>query len=507
MLAAQLMVRVVGDMTDLQKKLQGIGGEIQKSMQAALPASKAVAGGLAAIGAAMTAAAGRGIALAANMEQTKAAFETMLGSGQQAESFIRDLWDFAATTPFEFEGLTDSARQLLAFGFEAEKIVPMMTNIGDAVSALGGGAAEIDRVTRAMGQMQAKGKVSAEEMMQLAELGIPAWEMLANSIGVSIPEAMDMASKGAIDATTGINAILEGMDAKFAGSMQKQSETVLGLWSTLKDTVAGGLLEIGQSLIESFNLQDKLKAAIEWLQKVSDWVREFSDLVSEKGLAEAWKKMVPENLERNLVLIAGAIGGALVPAIYAFATGLWAATVPLLPFIAAGAALAALAYTIYKNWEPIKGFFIDMWTGIKTTVLGVWDSIVKGIKGFVNAIIEAVNFMIRGLNRIHFDVPSWVPGLGGKAFGFDIPEIPEIPLLANGGIIQRPGLAVVGEEGPELVSLSRGAIVEPLDRATGRETVINATFYIYDATDPEKVGRIVRRELGRNLGDAAWVGG
>src|SRR5690606_35950495 len=132
-------------------------------------------------------------------------------------------------------GLEQSARQLLAYGFQAEQILPMMRSIGDAISALGGGSAEIDRVTRALGQMQAKGTVCAGEMMQLAEVGIPAWEMLADHIGVSIPEAMELASKGAIDAATGIEGILAGMNARFEGSMQQQSQSVLGLWSTLKD--------------------------------------------------------------------------------------------------------------------------------------------------------------------------------------------------------------------------------------------------------------------------------
>jgi len=149
---------------------------LQGRMKEAEKGSKALAKGLAVIGTALMAAGLKSIQMAGNLEQTKIAFTTMLGSAEAADAFIRQLYDFAAKTPFEIEGLTTAARQLLAFGFQAQEIIPMMEAIGNAVSGLGGGAFEIERVTRALGQMQAKGKVTAEEMMQLAELGIPVWK-------------------------------------------------------------------------------------------------------------------------------------------------------------------------------------------------------------------------------------------------------------------------------------------------------------------------------------------
>jgi len=348
-------------MAEAKSSLQNFGASIDRSMKAALPASKTLAAGIVGLGASLLGASVKGVQLAGSMEQAKIAFTTMLGSAEQADEFIRDLWDFAAKTPFEFEGLTTSARQLLAYGFQAREILPMMTAIGDAISALGGGTVEIDRVTRALGQMQAKGKVTAEEMMQLAELGIPVWEILAEEIGVSIPEAMEKASKGGIDAATGINAILEGMSKRFSGAMEQQSESLLGLWETAKDTVSGILRTLGQNIIETFDLKDKLKGAIDALDQFADALNKFFELVSEKGIRQALEEMLPEGMEEKIVIIAGAIIGALVPAMYAFATSVITATLPLLPFIAAGAAIAVLAYQIYDNWEPITNFFTNAW--------------------------------------------------------------------------------------------------------------------------------------------------
>ncbi len=179
-----------------------------------------------------------GLQFLALQEQALTAFTTMLGSGEKAKAFLADLVDFAARTPFELPGLVSASQKLLAFGFEAEKIVPMLTAIGDAAAGLGGGPALIDQITRSLGQMQAKGKVSAEEMLQLAEAGIPAWQLLADTLGVTIPEAMARVTAGTVSAEVAIEGILAGMTERFGGMMDQQAKSMLGMLSTLSDTVA-----------------------------------------------------------------------------------------------------------------------------------------------------------------------------------------------------------------------------------------------------------------------------
>lgn len=98
------------------------------------------------------------------------------------------------------------------------------------------------------------------------------------------------------------------------------------------------------------------------------------------------------------------------------------------------------------------------WTGFKDIMLNLWDGIAGGVRGAVNSIIGFVNGMIRGavdgvntvirlLNSISFRVPDWVWGIGGETFGFDIPTVsaPQIPMLARGGVIRQPVLAMMGE--------------------------------------------------------------
>lgn len=110
------------------------------------------------------------------------------------------------------------------------------------------------------------------------------------------------------------------------------------------------------------------------------------------------------------------------------------------------------------NWEKA-------WEGVKDIFLGIWDAVAGVLKGAINLLIDALNRFIRGLNLISFDVPDWVPLIGGKTFGLNIPEIPK---LAEGGIVDRPTLAVVGERGPEaVVPLSDGGALTAIASAVG----------------------------------------
>lgn len=218
----------------LGRTLGGLGGGIKTLGGLAFKAG-AILGGVAAAG--IGAFAAMGVQAYAAAEQAEISFTTMLGSGEKAKAFLADLENFAATTPFEMQGLTNAAQGLLAFGFQAKEVLPMMTAIGDASAALGAGEEGMDRMVRAMGQIQAKGKASAEDLMQLAELGVPVWDMLAKKLGTDVPTAMEKVSKGEVKAAETIDALLTGMNDRFGGLMEKQATSVGGLWSTLQDNI------------------------------------------------------------------------------------------------------------------------------------------------------------------------------------------------------------------------------------------------------------------------------
>ncbi len=187
--------------------------------------------------------------LAAAMEQSQMAFSTMLGGGQQATEMLQKLRDFADKTPFEFVGLQDAAKRMMAYGFAAEEVIPMLTAVGDAAAALGGGQPMIERLTLALGQMSAKGKVSGEELRQLAEAGVPALRYLANSAGVTTGEMSKMIEKGIVPADKAIKVLLENMKSDFGGLMGKQAETASGKLSTMRDSINNLKTTIGQEFV------------------------------------------------------------------------------------------------------------------------------------------------------------------------------------------------------------------------------------------------------------------
>lgn len=228
------LVHVGDGLVSAGSKLADVGGKLTAGITVPLAGATAAAGTFA-------------LRTASAAETTEISFTTMLGSEEAALEMMETLADFAAHTPFELSGLQTATRQLLAYGFTADEVVPMLTAVGDATAALGTGQAGIESVTRALGQMQTRGKVSAEEMLQLTEAGIPAWEYLARAIGTDTAGAMDAVTKGAISADQGIQAIVSGMEDDFGGMMEEQSKTVEGLFSNLSDAIEQPLMKLRET--------------------------------------------------------------------------------------------------------------------------------------------------------------------------------------------------------------------------------------------------------------------
>ena len=162
-------------------------------------------------------------------------FATMLGSAEKAQGFLEDMADFAVRTPFEYPDLLEAAKRMLAYGFAADEVLPTLRAVGDAAAALGSGNVGIERITLALGQIQAKGKLSAEEMRQLTEAGVPAWHMLAEAMGTTVPALQDMVSKGLVPGGKAVEMLTNGMTKRFGGMMSSMENTWQGVTSSIKD--------------------------------------------------------------------------------------------------------------------------------------------------------------------------------------------------------------------------------------------------------------------------------
>jgi tape measure domain-containing protein len=232
------------------------------SLGGRLAAGAAVAkAALLGVGAAATAGLGAiaffGLQSAARLEQTQIGFESLLGSAEDAKIFLEELQQFAAETPFEFAGIADASRRILAFGTSVgitrDEVIPTITTIGNLVSVLGGTQENTDGVISAFGQIASKGRLMGGEILQIAEQlpGFNANQAIAAHLGVSVAEALELQESGAIDARTAIEGLLAGMEQfpGAAGAMERQAQTLLGVFSTFKDTIAIALTNAFQPVI------------------------------------------------------------------------------------------------------------------------------------------------------------------------------------------------------------------------------------------------------------------
>ena len=361
---ADLLVKISADSSGLRKELQATQRNIKNAFGSeAIAQSQKTLNHLGWLATGFMAAGAGAVKMAADMEQTTTAFETLLGSAAAAKSMVKDLSDFAARTPFELNGISKSTQMLLAYGFAAQDVIPMLTAVGDAVSGLGGNPENMQSVIRALGQMQAKGKVSAEEMMQLSEQGINAWKYLADAMGVTIAKAQDLAKKGAISSADAIKTIVNGMNTQFAGGMDKQSQTMNGMLSTMKDNIAASGRVIGNTLADAFDLKDVLK-------DTNKFLTEFASLAEKSGIGNAMKELIPDSVKVSLLAVSSLLTVRLVPA-------LAMATPKILAFKAAlmgwpgiiGAAVFAL------------GFLASELTGTTHVMSNATKDLVKSFEG------------------------------------------------------------------------------------------------------------------------------
>jgi len=234
-----------------------------------------------------------------------------------------------------------------------------------------------------------------------------------------------------------------------------------GMAKTAADTAEGGMKRLSISLGEA---QESLGAAfLPVVQAALPYLQQFAE----------WAMANPDMLKKVVIAV-----GALTAGIVALNFAMTANPVTL---IAIGiAALGAALVVAYKKFDGFRkvvdvifdGFKIgfDLVKGYFTGVLGFYKMIFNGIADLWNNTI----------GKLSFTIPSWVPGVGGKGFA-----VPNIPKLADGGIVTGPTLAIIGEAGPEAVV--------PLDRAGGMGGVtINV-----NGGDPEAVVNALRRYMNR----------
>ena len=200
-----LTFRLFGRDVSASKALQGVGAQAQQTARQVEASSKAASASTIGLGVAlgnlMTATAQQaksmislGVSTANSMQQAGIGFTTLLGSAQEAGDYLAQLKSFAASTPFEFAGLVDASRLLLGVGVQADMVIPILTDLGDAAGALAIDQESFGRIMLAVSQSISAGTIKLGDMNQLMTNGIPAWKLMSEAMGKPVPVLQDMIS-------------------------------------------------------------------------------------------------------------------------------------------------------------------------------------------------------------------------------------------------------------------------------------------------------------------------
>jgi tape measure domain-containing protein len=219
--------------------------------------------------------------LNASLELLQIRLTTLYGSVEKANRVLSFLITLAAKSPYGIQDLAKALNYLAAAGAPAEALPRILTAIVNITAAFGGSADVFERVSLALFQMAQRGKVVGEEMRQLTNAGIPAWQILAETIGVSIAQAMDMVEKRQVDAQT----FIEGLVAWSEGRLGDMSDAIMRTWTGAIQAVQEGIqffLAQGfqplfqafrDALVEIGNFVSSDTLLVEWAARVNGAVQ------------------------------------------------------------------------------------------------------------------------------------------------------------------------------------------------------------------------------------------
>ena len=339
------------------------------------------------------------------MENYQLAFENLLGDAQAANDALDAIKADAASTPFDVAGLVSANRLLISTGQSAEEARQVITALGNAVSASGGGNAELERMAANLQQIANVGEASAVDIRQFAYAGIDIYGLLADYTGMAKDEVQDL--------TISYDLLVEALKAasaeggRYAGAMEAYSQTLQGQMDTLADNatqLAGALTE------GMFEAQKGLVAA------ASGWVETLTDTLEAEGpgammaagvqivfeLAQGIAEAAPQvasaavqtvadfaaNVLQNLPAIANT-GGQIIGSLIAGLLGL---------MVNLESAVGQIVAAIIDFF--LSGDFIDVGVQI---ISGVIQGFVDALPNLVSTVINAVGNLVESAKQVARD--------------------------------------------------------------------------------------------------------
>lgn len=396
----------------------------------------------------------------------------------------RDANDYLEETEDNIEGITDSVEELKRslLGFDKLNILG-----GNSSSVLGEDFGILAEKIREYNSSLTKTKNTANELakkiltwlgytQQIHTMTLESGEVIQETIwklnegNTNLSKILNtIISIGAFILSLGIVKKLEGVFALLSESkilgVVKEIATKLNVWIVIITLIITSFADLYRKN-EEFNasVNESFKRIIENVGIIFDNIKKIWEEISSTDLFNYLKnvlgyagKVLVDILDIVTSLFAFNWEG-LGDAFLKLGEDLWNGIIGNLAF-AFNEVLTWAVEVFKKLGEYVTELFTNIWNNITLAFTKAWEAVKESIYNVVikpigNFFIGMINKIIKALNKISVDIPDWVPGIGGKKFGFNIKNIPE---LANGGVVTRPTMAMIGEysganSNPEIVS-------------------------------------------------------
>lgn len=336
----------------------------------------------------LTAMGGLAVKRAADLEMMTTAMNVLIGDTDEANKTIKNIIEYTKNTPFQLQGVMDSAKQLMAFGVESGSVIDVIGQLGDLAAGTGKPLKEFSLI---YGKIMSKGRVQGEEMLQLAEKGVALQPILAKKFGVTGQQIADAVSKGKITSKIFFEVLrdLTSERGRFHRMTDTLSQTLHGLFSNLKDSADVALMEIGKVIIEETNLKDLVKDLTGWIEKSTEGMKKFVKLHPE---ATKWIVIFLKILTflGPVVLVIGQLimaFAALQFAAMALGVTIGGLLIPILMFVAAVGLMITAIFLWATRWEDIVGGAKLLWRDMGQFVKDIWDNAMSYVSNKIDAVI------------------------------------------------------------------------------------------------------------------------
>lgn len=455
--------------------------------------------GALAIGGLATAVTLYGLKMGNSIQQTAIAFDTMLGSVEKRQKLMQEITDFAKNTPFERFQLIDASKQLLAMGVSADKIIPTMKMLGD-VSA--GVSTNVQEVAFVFGQVKAQGQAYTQDLNQFATRGIPIYEELAKVLKVSVSTLRKGMADGKIK--VGFKEVeqafanMTGEGGKFFNLMDKQSKSMGGIMSNIKDNFDTFILRFmgitDQGDVRTGSIFDivsqKLAGLQAWLSAnegvISDWGSRVFGAIG-NGINFVWDSIIAPTLADFKQWFV--TGGK--EAIKTFISEAW------------NAFRDALVWFKNDVWPQVKQALGDLMNWMKSEegkqAMRDTAQLIRDIGGALGWVIEQAMKATGAMANFASEFKKGNKETGGKVFNplkgsFWTQEGSLLKALgvggrANGGTVQAGSLYEVGErDKPEMLQMggkqfmiagNRGKVINQNQMKEGKTEKVQNIYNFY----------------------------